>query len=289
MERDELVDWLAKSACLIERLFTFSFNENESVNNTWLLSNDVDHWSFNFNSNEFSKLLKQCISEKRGPFRVNVNHEKLINCIDTTRNIVNTMYGERIDTGPFDSNFESHSSKQWCPIEFKGEHSPFFVDLSGQIKKHDICHFSSMALIDSLNATTVPQQEKEGAAPMPFQMTTTGSSSSIRNVTMSKSCLACRNDRRGVEIGSFLGEIYHLCNSFNPTLNNVYACRRFEKEFNFATGLDSPMAHHDITMQGHNETLSYFFYGTTTAAAATGGQQVGKKWWNERQEHGFIM
>ena len=146
----ELVDWIAKSVSFIKRLFTFSFNENESINNTWLLSNDGDHWSFNmikdklvnhsdfrfdmlhvywhFNYNEFLKLLKQCISEKRGPFRVSVNHEKLINCIDTTRSIVNTMYGERIDTGWFDSNFESHSSKQWCPIEFKGEHSPFFED-----------------------------------------------------------------------------------------------------------------------------------------------------------------
>ena len=137
-----------------------------------------------------------------------------------------------------------------------------------------------MALIDSLNATTTPQQEEDGAAsPMPFQMTTTtgsSSSSSIRNVTMSKLCLACRNDRRGVEIGSFLGEIDHFCNSFDPSLNNVYACRRFEKELNFATGLDSPMAHHDVTMRGHNETLSYFFYRTTTAAT-TGGQQLGKK------------
>ena len=43
---NELVDWLAKSVCFTERLFTFSFNENESVNNTWLLSNDGDHWSF---------------------------------------------------------------------------------------------------------------------------------------------------------------------------------------------------------------------------------------------------
>ena len=44
----ELVDWLAKSVCFIERLLTFSFDENdESVNNTWLLSNDGDHWSFN--------------------------------------------------------------------------------------------------------------------------------------------------------------------------------------------------------------------------------------------------
>ena len=100
------------------------------------------YWRFNYH--EFLKLLKQCISEKQGPFRVNVDHEKLINCIDTTRSIVNTMYGERIDMGWFNSNFESHSSKQWCPIEFKGEHSPFFADLSGQIKKHDIRHFSSM-------------------------------------------------------------------------------------------------------------------------------------------------
>ena len=76
---------------------------------------------------------------------------------------------------------------------------------------------------------------------------------------MSKSCLACRNNYGGAEISSFLGEIDHLCNSFNPSSNNMYACKHFEKEFNFATGLDSPMAHHDITMQGHNETLSYFF------------------------------
>ena len=58
----------------------------------------------------------------------------------------------------------------------------------------------------------------------------------------------------------------------------MYACRHFEKEFNFATRLDSPVAHHDITMQGHDETLSYFFYRTTTAATTTtGGQQLGKK------------
>ena len=83
----ELVDWLAKSVCFMERLFTFSFDENDkSINNTWLLSNDGDHWSFNmikdnlvncsdfrfdmlhvywhFNYDEFSRLLKQCISEK---------------------------------------------------------------------------------------------------------------------------------------------------------------------------------------------------------------------------------
>ena len=149
------------------------------------------------------------------------------------------MHGERIDTGSFHSNFESHSSKEWCPIEFKGEHSPFFTDLSGQIKQHNIRHFSSMALIDSLNATT--PQEEEGA-PMPFLMTTSSSSldddvnSSIQNATMSKSCLVCRNNRRGVKIGSFLGEMNHLCNSFDPSSNNVYACRHFKKEFNFTTG-----------------------------------------------------
>ena len=42
----ELIDWLAKLVCFIERSFTFSFDKNKSLS-TWLLSNDGDHWSFN--------------------------------------------------------------------------------------------------------------------------------------------------------------------------------------------------------------------------------------------------
>ena len=186
----ELVDWLSKLVCTIERLFTFSFESSVNNNNMWLLSNDNDHWSFNtikdklvnhsdfrfdtlhvywhFNCDEFLRFLKQCILE-RGPFRIKVNTEKMVNCIDTTHSIVNTMYGERLDMGWFNSNFECHASKEWCPIEFKREHLPFFSDLIGhQIKKHDTHHFSSMALIDLLNVTTAspPQQDD-----MPFLMT----------------------------------------------------------------------------------------------------------------------
>ena len=78
-------------------------------------------------------------------------------------------------------------------------------------------------------------------------------------MTMSKSCLLCRrNDDYQVEIRP-LGEVNHLCHSFDPLSNNMYACRHFETKFDFTTGLDSPMAHCDIMMQSH-QMLSYFFY-----------------------------
>ena len=41
------------------------------------------------------------------------------NCINCNSSIVCTMYGERIDTGWNNVNFESTLRKEWCPIEFK--------------------------------------------------------------------------------------------------------------------------------------------------------------------------
>ena len=135
----KLMNWVVKQTMFIERIYTFLLDGEKS---TWLLSNEETHWStgvihekivknhdfqfdtlhiyFTFSYENFSKSWQRICNRKKSPFRI-VNNERLIfsNCTICNSSVVSTTFGERLDTGWNNVNFESVLSKEWCPIKLR--------------------------------------------------------------------------------------------------------------------------------------------------------------------------
>ena len=127
--------------CAIEQLHAFTLAERS----TWLLSDDEKHWStevlkdkiskgedfyfdtlyvyFSFNYKEFSKNWHQ--NKNSLPFLVVDDHLRPFltqcNSVVHNSNIVSTAHGERLDSGWYNSNFESSLREECCAPEFKRE------------------------------------------------------------------------------------------------------------------------------------------------------------------------
>ena len=83
---------------------------------------------------------RQNRKKQKTPFKIVCNNATAFsNCISCDSSIVRTTYGERVDTGWNNMNFESTLSKEWCPIEFKN--FAFNEDLQSFVDKN-VSHFS---------------------------------------------------------------------------------------------------------------------------------------------------
>ena len=168
----ELVNWMANQVCAIEQLHTFTLVEKSM----WLLSADKKHWStevfkdkiskgedfrfntlyiyFSFNYKEFSKNWHQ--NKNSLPFLVVKDHHRSFltwcNSVVSNSSIVSMAHSERLDSGWYNSNFES--SLREAP-EFKRE--KFELSLVTYID-----HMSNAAYLDLLQDST------NGDSMLPF-------------------------------------------------------------------------------------------------------------------------
>ena len=83
---------------------------------------------------------RQSREKQKTPFKIVCDDTTAFsNCINCNSSIVSTTYGERINTGWNNMNFESTLSKEWCPIKFKN--FAFNEDLQSFVDKN-VSHFS---------------------------------------------------------------------------------------------------------------------------------------------------
>ena len=109
----------------------------------------------------FRKTGNEFVTGKTSPFKI-VDNEKSIflNCTICNSSVVSTTYGERLDTGWNNVNFVSVLSKEWCPVEFKGQTTTFYEKLRVIIEGNNIVHFPCTSYVkllqeDNLNGNSV--------------------------------------------------------------------------------------------------------------------------------------
>ena len=273
----EVLIWLTKQVIDLEFLISFSLHDE----NTWLLSDEEQHWSFetiksklleyddfkfdtlhiycHFNHAEFSKIWHRDNNNVKGEIRiVSGTYEKFKDCIHSECSIVSTQYGERLSIGSFhDSEFESTLSKEWCPPELKGDKAAFFTEMNQALVESGISHFSCATFVKLLSLSN---QRENGLF---LTVVTTLTDDEWEKITMS-SCSKCINNNNNSDHqleSNELFEVCHLCHLLECEPNGVYICRHFEKRFDFTHGDESPVAHINIMM--NSDESHYFFYKTT--------------------------
>ena len=272
---------MTKRVIDLEFLISFSLNDE----NTWLLSDEEQHWSFEtiksklleyddfkfdtlhtycrFNHAEFSKIWHRDNNNVKGEIRiVSGTYEKFKDCTHSECSIVSTQYVERLSIGGFhDSEFESTLSKEWCPPELKGDKAAFFTEMNQALVESGVSHFSCATFIKLLSLSN---QRENGLF---LAVVTTLTDDEWEKITMS-SCSKCNNNNNNNNNNSDhqlesneLFEVCHLCHLLECEPNGVYICRHFEKRFDFTHSDESPIAHINIAMNSGES--HYFFYKTT--------------------------
>ena len=143
-------------------------------------------------------------------------------------------------------NFESTLSKEWCPIKFKNfafnEHLQSFVDKNAS-------HFSRASY-----ANLLQEDDLNGDSMLPFF-----ASFIVNRQLTTMPCLRCIN-YQDQNLNLLKVEICHLCHllDWEPCESNVYACKHFEKSFDFEKNSEHFVAHKNVTLK--NDERNYFFY-----------------------------